>query len=603
MGKDDEPRNSGEQSYRLEDLLRMLREGQLPSGGRGFSVFNVNSTPRLSGGASMSPGGFPETDFGEKFQGDFRGWQHGERVRTKYIVEKRKDKTGKTEFVLRVSESVAGEFGHTDVFFLEGLTDSDKKALALVGIADLEAVVQVDKRVNTQRQLDNIQEYTARLDRVIAIQKPWNGDTKELEEGQSVLVEGEVVVYKQDCDAQMQIKLKNGKVIHVKLWNGYIEIEDGVIEKFAPAYPVPGDIVQVATTYGNPDERYGKKSPVCLFACYCRSTYLLRPQPERSDSNKMQRRHVSTEIARIKKAHDSKEIRSIVSELVNSSIVDGKLNITEDEQRRINEAIALRIKDDKEKPMELFADFGGNKDLCRGYRIDVFGISRGEYYDFCMRVARGEIRMLGNGSSDAPLRLMGENITKSQEAEILTTLIISFYSRVVGKNTIRGKMLKTGIREYNPAELADPGNATWEDVYLFHQALGYYSSHTTSRAAELYLHLAKNMLDKRLFKKGEKDRLIEYSESEIVSAMTRNVTDNIIWKDNKWGTEIMGFKDAEALRKYINQIKIIKNLLSILKNEGWKNGGQRDPERDVEKLIRLLEKIDMILRSSSAHLN
>lgn len=629
VGGDKRPADKG---YRLDEIIKKLRRGELFGDTGGYRIIGIDSSPDLEGDFVFGPGGYPEIGFGQKFENGFTGWERGERVRSRYKVVKMKSSDGERIYGLQVAESVVGDIRHADTFLLDNLFNQDMETLGGVGMAEVEAVVEVIEKVNTERQISNMQEYSARIDRLVSIQKPWNGKIEELKDGQSVLLEGEVISYKQNREypydgAKIVIKIGNGLSVPVKLWNGYLDIEAGVIDRFDPKGPEAGDMVQINATYGNPEERYGREEKVCFFAYFCRSTYLLAPNKMRETAYREQRKKVADWLISTDKKGSSDLVRKEISRLINSCLTrDGGLNLTDDEKLSINQLIEGKITREDEKPLELFDDLWGMEDVRRGYGVDVYGMSRKDFYHFCLKVASGEKNMIADGSPDSPWRILRDNLNPKECEEILSLAIDKFSERVIGKRTIMkesilanpddiadihdksyghriGNKVVIGKKDYDPKDLADPDKVTWEDQYLLEQTLRYYNDCLTTEAARRYLGLVQKMGEKKMFMRVDDDRFREFCEYEIVDSMINNVTNNIIWKGGEWGTEVVGLRNQEAIRAYLSQMKMLRTVSRLLRTEGWTNDGCRRPEEHVEKLIKVLETLDTYLRESSAHLN
>lgn len=274
-----------QQGTRLPDLIQQLRSGILPSG-EGQQILFINSTPSISGQMFLGPEGHPEYMFGRKFEGDFAGWETGDRMRSRYLVRKTIDEDGDPKIGLQVAESVVGDIRHADTFILENLSPEEVDALSGLGIAEVEAVVQVGERIQKDYQLSNMQDYTASLARVIAVQQPWDGDMTKVEKGKPLLVEGEVVSYTTEewphTDAEITVRIANQQDIRIQMWNGYIQIDSSSVGVPDLKNPRLGDIVQVNSFYGNPNARYHLVEPERLFTYWCRSTHLLKPGVERT---------------------------------------------------------------------------------------------------------------------------------------------------------------------------------------------------------------------------------------------------------------------------------------------------------------------------------
>ena len=121
--------------------------------------------------------------------------------------------------------------------------------------------------------------------------------------------------------------------------------------------------------------------------------------------------------------------------------------------------------------------------------------------------------------------------------------------------------------------------------------------------AGAYLGLAKAMLEENLFLESADDIRTGYSEFEILSCMERNILNNVQWKDDQWGTEIVGLKDPAAARSYIEQVPMLGALSERMGGLGWTNRGARKPQEYVDKILTHLSAIDKYLKTISSPFN
>ncbi len=520
--------NSEQQpSKKLSILEQILRENAGPNATPEVRTEHLFTQPDLQGEFAYGPNNTIEISFGEKFEEDFQGWENGERVKTTYRVVKKIGDDGKNEYALQVSESVVGDIRHSDTFYLDGLTPEDEHALATAGMANVDAVVQVKRQLHPDYQISNMQDYTASLIRIIDVQKPWDGAVETLQENQKVLLEGEVVSYEEDREypytsAVITLKMTNGQIIPVALGNGYLDFEDGVLEKFFPKNPTVGDTVQMNTTYGRLST-YKKVADIGFYAYFCRSTFLMKPARDRQILFDAERQYVSGIMEKMETAQSPIEVRQIVAAIVRATTLNGRdSTLTRAEIKKIEKLIDEKIPDEAEKPLDIFADMYSLQSVERAYGVNPYEMSRREFLDFCFQVAHGEKNVVGDGAPDSPWMVMQNNIPTEIAKQVLTESITSLYPRVIGKRLIMredilvdpedlpdirtksyghrvGHKVVVGKQNYTPEQLANSDTVTWADKYLFDQSLQYLTSHIGVDTSTIFIALTKKMYEEDLF--------------------------------------------------------------------------------------------------------
>lgn len=609
-------------SMRLPELIAHLRSGGgFPS--EGFQMLSVDSTPPLGGELSLDPDGNPVYNFGHKFDPDFEGWEPGERVRSRFLVRKRPAKEGSPDqhdtVELLVSDSiVSGKMQHADTFVLEGLSPDELRTLETVGIAELDANVKVVSQIDERGPVSNMQHYKAKLDRINGIQAIYDGDPSKLERG-PVLVEGRVEKYTVNMEypyegAKVTVRLENDKTADIELRRGFLDFEGGSLEIINPSSPLSGDTIQVQATYG---KREGSDQDV-LSAAFTRSTYLLQPSQERAEADKAQRRKVTQELDVLSHQEDPQVIRNSLSAMIRSKLYKkgsfDSVALTEEEKQRLRNIITAKFPDQRERPLDMLGniDIDAGQEVQKVYGVDVYAMSNRQFFDFCMRVARGEEQPVTVGSIDAPYQVMMDHLPQEQQGEILQTAVNTLYSKVIGKRVISRKEIlvdpqdlpdlqtreypyrrgdKVVLRgDFDSAELADPDTVTRDDWFLFKQSLAYLSSIPTVHAADTYIALVRSMLEQDKFVKDRSEKGYEYFEREFLRSMQEHLLNNIQmnWEDMR----VEGVEHADVVRGYLAQRPMLADLKRKLAAEWWTDTGAHDPRPVIDETIRILTLIE-----------
>lgn len=607
---EDEPRPQPN-SMSFAELIQRLRSGGLSSlaGQEDNPHFiNINSAPDIEAKMFIDPKGNPFYNFGQKFTPEFQGWEPGQRVRSKFFVrivegddEDREDREDRVE--LLVSESVTGDIRHSDIFILKDLPEADVQELKKLGLAELDATVQVtapgDYRVS------NMFGYPARLDRINAVQETFDGDFSKLKKG-AVLVEGELVNYEKNEYGRvggLQVKLPTGQVIDIELQNGYVSFGGGTLEILDPDYPLPGEKVQVSARYDNPNDYNGAKEEDRLFAYWCRSTFLVEPSKERAETYRVQRQLVAEQLDAIAHAKQPRDIRQAISHIVHTFHAKkdsfSRHTLTKTELRSLRGFVGSRIESEDERPLDLYEKLDVIEDIAKVYGVDITSYSKREFVEFCMRIARAELPPTGKGPSDYPWRLLSQ-LEPGTSEEILQTAVSSLAQKVIGKKVLYRERQGDEEEAYKPEDIANPNAVTSETKYLFDQSLLYLSDHVSTATAGIYLGLAQAMVDGGKFMKDTYDRR-EYKEWMIFNAMKLNVINNTkwVWQEKR----VEAIKDKSVAKVYISRLPMLRVLSRKMKSEAWTNSGRLDMSGYVDEVILVVEQMDMHFKQQMASLN
>lgn len=591
-------------SMSFAELIQKLRYGD-PLEGQGDDprIININSTPDIEARMFIDPDGNPVYNFGQKFAPEFKGWEIGQRVRSKFLARVvSSDDEERVE--LLVSGSVTGDVRHSDSFILEGLSQEEIQELRKLGLAELDATVKVV--APGVYKVSNMYDYPARLDRINAVQRNFNGDFSNLEKG-TVLVEGQVVSYdREDADEKaggLQVKLPTDQVIDIELREGYVAFDGGVLEILDPDYPLLGEKIQVSARYGNPNARYGVHEQDRLFAPWCRSVFLIEPTEERSRAYEEQRKLVAEQLNTIAQTVQPQDIRQRVSYILRTfragEGVYSRPTLTKAELRSLRGLVDLKIENEEERPLDLYSDLFAVEDIASTYGVDITSYSKKEFTEFCMQIASGKLIPMGIGASDYPWIFL-DQLEPGVSEEILRTAVSSLAPKVIGKNLLHRERQGNQREAYKPEDLANPDIVIWEIKYLFDQSLKYLAERVSTASASVFLGLAQAMFEGGRFTKNAHDRR-GYEEYYIFDAMDINLINNTDW--NWQSKRVTTIKDEAVAKEYTSRLPMLRALSDKMKAEAWAKNRILDPSRYVDIVIDKLEQMDRYFKQQKAPLN
>lgn len=394
----------------FEDFLEHIRRGTLGELVADGHPTAIDRRPRTDGEIWLGPDGQPVSSFMRKFTNDFEGWQPGELVNAQFILSRREDGV---PGLLVADACAGGDTRNADTFFLTEVSAEEGATLRTLGMALIDADVEVTG--SGAHQLSNSYDYEARIHRINNVQMPWDGET-EPQPGERILVQGEVVGYapgKADYANAvfpgMLVRLPNGRVVPIEMTNGSINYSAGNMEVIYPEDIHEGDVVQINTTFSNASRQgdYQDRQPT-FHAPFCRSAYLLSPSRERLAAYETHRADIAVRLAQLSSL-EGQAFREAYSELMRAHIETGdeyrwpRLVMTAQELQIVRDIADQKFPDNSagdpspDKPITSFYSISSLAAVCEGYGVDVFGMTRQEFLEFCLDVANGR-RLIDYGS-------------------------------------------------------------------------------------------------------------------------------------------------------------------------------------------------------------
>jgi hypothetical protein len=482
----------------LQQLIAHLQSGTLSELTRDDPVdlIAIDSSPKQAGATWTGPDGRSVQSFLCKFAPKFPGWQPGDIVNAKFVVSTTGDRVG-----LLVSDAYIGDIRHADTFYLPDLSDEDRQALVACGMASIDADVEIIGR--RKYVVSNMFDYEARVHRMNAVQPVWDG-LGDLTDGDHVLVQGNVVRYEPgEADYRnarfptVDLKLKNGKVVTIEMTNGYIYYETGSLDVMYPSVLQVGDVVQINSTYSNSStwSQHADRSPT-LHAAFCRSAHLVKPGWRREAVYNLTRQHVRESLDALKDLGGA-EFRAASGRLLNSCLREDAhrgtfagLVMTEPEIAELKGMIISKFPVYRaNRPIGCFdTELSEIANINRKYGVDVFSMSRADFYDFLLKLANGRaaINPLVNGSTDYPYRIMREEFSPGLCFDVLSQAVEHWVPMASGKEVVHGPELVTDPSRQIPFDLS----------YLAEQSVGYLASvcDSSDRAREYFYDFAVETL-------------------------------------------------------------------------------------------------------------
>ncbi len=536
--------------------------------------------------------------FGKKFETGFEGWKPGQFINSKFTVQKRGD-----DLVLLVADSVVGDIRYADIFELHGLSEEAKQQLLKVGVAEIDVDIEITG--DMRYEISNMFRYEARIDRINSIQLAFDGDYENLVLGQQVLVEGRVTDYEKSEGqgvseyGHCKVELPDGTVVAVTMWNGYLTYEDGALGVIDPPYPLEGDKVQINCTYGNPGARYGKDDGLSLFAYYTRSTFMLEPSQERAELYASRRKLVDEAMQAFLDTQDLAEARKILAQVTKGTLITGgtsvKGGLTADEQDFIRNAVELKFTDPDEKPLDLFGDEYEAEEINKVWGVEVYAMSRADFYRFCMSFATGGIVYENTGSLDYPYRFFDKALTREQQIEVLTTAVSTLAPKVIGKRTYSTRNM-FGQESVDRGSIVDPNLIDWDTAYLFEQSLSYLSGYSLPSVANVFIDLVIDMYDKDRYRKDiDADERRDFYEYYICDCYRRNLQKALVMERG----QVLGVSNAEILGLYAKQLPLLRALSKKMQVDSWNNDGRYTVWEYVDDCADLTERATVVSRENN----
>lgn len=604
LGSSPERNESEEQA----DWIGQLHQILLQRGQRfvitGKDSYSIDSTPQLSNDVSIGGDGELVDSFGKKFEQGFEGWKPGQKLHSRYIVQRSSSGDG---VQLLVADSVVRDIRYADVFEIDDLPEAAKAELLRVGIAEVDADIEITGPA--QYEISNSYRYRAKIDRIYGIQPPFDGDFKSLVPDQQVLVEGKVLVYERserpntNAYGHCLVELPNGTKIPIVLWNGYLVYEGGSLDVLNPPYPIVGDAVQINCAYGNPGERYGRNDGMSLFAYFTRSTYLQEASAERKAHHDQRTSSVQESLQAFNTATEPREARRILSQIMRAAIITESsikmLGLTVAEKEIIQQAIESKFSDPEDRPINFLEDTYTPEEINRVWGVDVYSMSRREFFEFCMGFASGEANYQEPGGIDYPYRVFDMALSREQQLKILTTAVRKLSEKVIGKKVFHTRKSTWGEQAVRPGEITDPDYVDWDFGYLFDQSMSYLSKYSEIEVAEVFVELVVQMDTHDKFRMDQDHaEHRDFHEFEIFNSMERNV---------EVASKIRGTKIAqvnqEVLAKYQELLPLLRRLSGKMQKQAWNNDGIYTVWKYVDDCVVAIERAQDNIRKSKSSFN
>lgn len=503
-----------------------------------------------------------------------KGWQPGERLRTKFMVDQIRPHHGKKR---ANSVGLLDGTDHGDLYTFEGFSPEDKKALQSLGIAEIEATVEIEAPGIDNGHAPIV--YKSKLVSIEGVTKPFDGDVSKLKRykeedkyngnAKKTLIEGEVVKYVANKEYPYEgacVAVKVGdKVVTVKLPGGKTTIYSGDLGIFTPFHPVVGDKIQFNMIFGGVLPENGQLRDVSYEASH---SHLLEASQDRREAYDAQRRKVAETIENISKKNIPIVVRNTVATLMEESFYqeDGhrdKVALTDSEKTALRAVISQQIHDQHEMPLDLFDSVYEAEYIRKGFEADIYQMSKSDYYAFCMRVARGELHKRGSSGASSLYNIMRNNLPESWQMDILQTSVDRLLPMVLNSTA----QLAEGAHEEN--------EETRQTQYLLREALRTLSDYPSVESVGSFTTVLDSLLDKKeqVFGKGEIDEFIrDYAYSVF------NLIDNLTEKGEK---KIIDVTNTEAMNHVIALLPKLQRL-----QEGIEKSYSRD---EIDRTIKYIQ--------------
>lgn len=570
----DMPSFDSEYRPNFEELLAHIRNGtlgELTAGANNEpSIIFVDSRPRVEGEIWVNPDGAPVSSFMRKFKDGFEGWQPGEIVNARFVLtHKRGSRPG-----LLVSDAYIGDIRHADTFMLPEVSAEDDVTLRNLGMALIDADVEVTSP-GTYR-VSNMFDYEGRIHRINNVQMPWDGET-EPQVGEQVLVQGEVVSYvtgeadyKNAIFPVVEVKLPNGRVVPIEMTNGNINYEAGNLDFLYPQDLREGDIVQINSTFSNAstwDQHRGR--PATLHAPFCRSAYLLQPSTERLATYEAHRADIAARMIELG-GLEGQAFRDAYARLMHDYI-EGRteqrhwprLLLADQEQASLKALVDQKFPDDVEgnlspdRPLTDFSHVWQMSEVSRGYGVDVYGMSRREFHNFCLDVASG--RNVADPSLeisvDYPfwiLSIGNEKFGDQEQFDVYRQTVEHWLPYIKGKEVV--------TRSHT---LTDPERqVTFDNQYLAERATEFMvDSAERLPEARDYLY---DLTTRTLREIALEDTSSSMWGYKLCSSLQRVLTSTGVWENY----QCVGIKDPAGLSYFVEKLPELEDIARSLEANG-----------------------------------
>ncbi len=494
-------------------------------------------------------------------EGGSRRWQPGDRLRATFTVDQPRPHHS-AERSASSSLKLSDGLGDVDLYTLEGFSPADQKALRDLGIAQVEAVVEIQKPgVEHEHHLDV---YPSKLVSIQSIAQPFDGDVSRLREysredcfnpgTERALIEGKVVGYVPTEDypyegSYISVGVQD-QVVMVKLPSGKTTVYSGDMGIINPSHPLPGDRIQFNMVFGGVVPDSGEMIDVSGEAG---SLHLLEASQERREAYDAQRRKVAETSVSISQEDDPGEIRKIISDLMKVSLykADGdrdSLAIMKDEKTALRRVIDQQIPDERVRPLDLFDSVYEAEGVRKGFGVDIYSMSKVGYYAFCMQVAKLEVPQRETNGASYMYSIMKRNLSEPLQMDILLTSVHKLSPIVIGS------IAQLGKNEDQDSAMARKG-------YLLREALSSLSEKTSVQSVGAFTSVLDGILDKKeqLLGKQEMHKFVR----DFVNSVSGFV-DNLTQRDGK---KIVDVTNTKVTQRVISLLPKLQQL-----QEGFQEG-------------------------------
>jgi hypothetical protein len=452
------PSLSGEYHPGFADLLKRLKTGspgalfEFAEDKGGFDELRLAGPSHPESTLWMGEDGRPVMSFDRKFEDGFEGWKPGDIVNADCTLAEPNGILG-----LRVTDSAVGDIRLADFFALSHLTEEQQSTLRRLGAAHINVDLHVTGAEQTLTVGSSI--YPADIHHVHAVQREWDGETA-LTPGQEVLVKGQVVAYEPapvrwgvDTGTPVTIRLESGQEIQVVMNSGHLQYDFGSIDVMRPRYPQIGDAIHLNAIYGNPPAiaRSGHAAAPVLHVEASRTAYLQEPSRERKAAYEADRAEVTSRL-QVLEGLEGPAFREAYGDLLtnyirpepNGRFTSVRLLLSPYEEHQLAELVARKFPETADGPSP-DRPLGGlyRKDQAlnvnTAFNINVFKMSRAEFYTFCLEVANGRLPAQGTEEYAFPfwlLRPRDGDFTLDEQAVVFQQTVDHYTTALAGKQVV-----------------------------------------------------------------------------------------------------------------------------------------------------------------------
>jgi hypothetical protein len=452
------PSLSGEYHPGFADLLNRLRTGnpgalfEFAEDKGGFDELRLAGPSHPESTLWVGEDGRPVMSFDRKFEDGFEGWKPGDIVNADCTLAEPNGILG-----LRVTDSAVGDIRLADFFALSHLTEEQQSTLRRLGAAHINVDLHITGAEQTLTVSSSI--YPAEIHHVYAVQREWDGETA-LTTGQEVLIKGQVVAYEParvrwgvDTGTPVTIRLENGQEIQVVMNSGHLRYEFGSLDVIHPRHPQLGDVIQLNAVYGDPPAaaRSGHTDEPVLHVEASRTMYLQEPSAARRIAYEAARVDVAARLQALE-GLEGAAFRNAYGDLLTAyvrpepgeRITGVQLLLSPSEERRLAALVAETFPDTINGPSPA-RPLGGlyRKDQAlrvnSAFDINVFAMSRAEFYTFCLEVANGRLPDPGPEEHAFPfwlLRPPDGDFTLDEQAVVFQQAVDYYTAALEGKQVV-----------------------------------------------------------------------------------------------------------------------------------------------------------------------